>query len=44
MLLLTKNEEFNKEMRKKTSVIKIVNWSYAEETKSVLSRLRDMMS
>jgi hypothetical protein len=37
--MVTKNEEYNNEVRKKTSIIKILDLNYAEETKCVLAKL-----
>lgn len=43
MLLLTKNEEYNKEMRRKTGLVKINSLNYGEQTKAVLARLKQSM-
>mgnify|MGYP000117886820 CR=1 FL=1 len=39
MKLVTKNEEYNNEVRKKTSIIKLMELNYAEESKSLLNKL-----
>lgn len=38
--LVTKNEEFNGTVRKKTTIIKVIELNYAEETKAILERVR----
>ena len=38
--LVTKNEEYNNEIRKKTSIIRLMELNYGEESKSLLSKLQ----
>lgn len=42
--MVTKNEEFNNEMRKKTNIIKLVELNYAEESRLVLSKLAQLLA
>ena len=37
--MITKNEEYNNEFRKKTTIIKIMNLSYANEAQSLAKKL-----
>lgn len=41
--LVTKNEEFQGNVRKKTSIIKVSEVNYAEETKLLLEKVRHMV-
>jgi hypothetical protein len=41
--LVTKDEEFNNEVRKKTSIINVMELSYAEEAKSLVTKLEYLL-
>jgi hypothetical protein len=41
--MVTKNEEFNGAVRKKTTVIRVIDINFAEETKNLLEKVASLV-